>query len=346
MIPENVAYAFGWVSWGSIFAGSVTAIGISILMAVLGVALGFTVIHPKSDDPVSGLGTAFGIWSFISVVVSLAVGGFVAGLFAGQRGLEYGLVVWAVVLIVAMFFSSLAVGSAVKVIGEVMKGLGTGAAGLASTMGKGAAHAASRAISELRDNVHLNVDTDKISSNLLAVLRDTDEETLQPEYLHQQMREARSDLRNAIHQLTLKPSDAEKIVADFLENEKKRLESLTRNIDKEAAVNALMHQRNIDKTEAEALVDDALQAYDHALHKAKESLSEAKTQMEDAREYLKGVMAQARERADRWASTAAKAALAAAIALIVAGIISMGAGAWGARCAINWHVAHHTYVIR
>lgn len=346
MVPESIAYAFGWVSWSSIFAGGVSAIAVSILMAVLGVALGFTVIHPKSDEPMSGLGTAFGIWSFISVVVSMAVGGFMAGLFAGQRGMEYGFLVWAVVLIAAMFFSSLAVGSAVKSIGVAVKGMGSGAAGLASTMGKSAAHAASSAISELRDNIHLNVDTDKISDHVLSVLRDTGVDTLQPEYLHQQMREARSDLRNSLHQLTLKPSEAEKVIAGFLENEKKRLESLTGNIDKEAAVNALMNQRHIEREEAEGLVDDAIRAYDHALQKAKESLSEAKTQVEDTKEYLKSLAVQAREKADRWASTAAKAALAAAIALIVAGLISIGAGAWGAKTTAHWHAAHHTYIVR
>ena len=80
-------------SWRYVFAGVVAALAVSIIMAVLGVALGFTVIEPMSNDPFDGLGMAFGFWSILSVILSLAAGGFVAGRFAGERGCEHGLMV-------------------------------------------------------------------------------------------------------------------------------------------------------------------------------------------------------------------------------------------------------------
>lgn len=346
MVTEQMVYAFSQASWGSIFAGGAAAIAISVVMAILGVALGFTVVDPKSDDPTSGLGMAFGVWSFISVVISMAGGGFIAGLFAGQRGVEHGFLVWAIVIIAAMFFSSIAVGSAVRMMGAAVKSMGAGAAGVASSMGKGAMHAASGVIAELRDNVTINIDTDKLSGEVTSVLRDTGVETLQPEYLKQQMREARADLRSSIHQLTMNPSDSERIISDFLDKEKTRIDSLTRNIDRTAAVNALMHRRNIPQSEAESMVDDAIRAYDHVLEKGKESLVDAKAQVEDAKDYIRELTEDAREKADNMASTAAKAALAAAVALIVAAAISMGAGAYGARSSVSWYAIENTYIAR
>ncbi|MCD8140080.1 MAG: hypothetical protein LUE17_09950 [Planctomycetaceae bacterium] len=121
------------ISWQSILAGVITALAISIIMAVLGVALGFTVIKPTSNKPFSGLGTAFGIWSAISVLLSLGAGGFVAGMFSGISGREHGFMVWASALIVATLFSSLAFGSAVRGVNSAMKTVGAGMGSLAQS---------------------------------------------------------------------------------------------------------------------------------------------------------------------------------------------------------------------
>ncbi len=335
MIAEQI-YTATWASWGSIFAGGVTAIALSILMALLGIALGFTIIAPKSEDPTSGLGVAFGFWSFLSAVVSMAGGGFVAGLFAGQRGLEHGFLVWAVVTIVATLFSGLAVGSAVRTLGTALKSLGSGAAGLAGFLGKGAAQAASGVIAELRDRIDLSLDLDDIGDGLKGVLRDTGIATLQPEHLQEQMREARSDLRAALYRLSLNPGEAERIIAKFLETEKTRLESLAKEIDREAAVKALMYKRNIPREDAGQMIDNALTAYEHGLRKVKEVLAEAGSQVRDAREYLKGLADAAREKADKLASSAARAALIAAAALVATAAVGMAAGLCGAGYTPLW----------
>lgn len=159
-------------------------------------------------------------------------------------------------------------------------------------------NAASHAFSDLRENVRLDFDTDKLNDHVMDILRDTGAETLQPEYLHQQMREARSDLRELIHQLSMNPSDMEKFLSQFVDKEKERLESLTKDIDRETAVHTLMTHRNIPQDEAEKMVDDAVSAYRHAVGKAKESLSEARTQVEDARRHVKEMSDRAREKAD------------------------------------------------
>ncbi|KTS24889.1 CAP-Gly protein, partial [Pantoea stewartii] len=67
------------VSWGSILAGVVTVMAVSLLLTTLGSSLGFSMLSPQSDDVINGADKAVIIWSVISIVLSLACGGFVAG---------------------------------------------------------------------------------------------------------------------------------------------------------------------------------------------------------------------------------------------------------------------------
>ena len=346
MVSEQIVYALSWASWSSIFAGGVTAIAISIIMAILGVGLGFTVVNPKSDDPAAGLGMVFGGWSFLSIVVSMACGGFIAGLLSGQRGLEHGFLTWAITLMAATFFSSVAVGSAVKMIGGMAKSVGSGVASVTSAVSKGAVNTASNVVDELRDNINLNVEFDKLDDKFRQVLRDTGVDTLQPDYLQQQMREARSDMRTSLHQLALTPANYERIISGFLDKQNSRLGSLTKDVDKDAAVKALMKARNIPQEEAETMINNAITAYEKIVDKAKESLSEAESQVKDVKKQLKDMADQAREKADRFASMAAKTAMAASAALVLAAVISMGAGFWGAQYSPGWYTSQTAFLVR
>lgn len=344
---HDIAFAFTRLSWGSIFAGAFSAMGVWIVMFLLGLALGFKVFKPKNEHPLSGLALTFSGWSCFSLLVSMAAGGFMAGLSAGHHGFEHGFVVWALVLLVSIIFWALAVASTARMAGSALKSLGTGAAGAVSFVGKGAMNAAGHVFSELRDNVRLDVDTDKLSEQIKGILRDTGVETLQPGYLRQQMREARSDLRELVHQLSMNPSDMETSLSQFADKEKERLESLTRDIDRDAAVHTLMTHRKLPRDEAEKMVDEAISAYHHVVDNAQESLNEARVQVDDVRRHIREISERAREKADELSTTASRGALAAAVALILAAIISMGAG-WcgsyaGAPCK---PVIPHTYMRR
>lgn len=337
VVTERTICPFEWSSWSSVFAGVVTAIALSIFMAVLGVALGFAIVDPQSDDPMAGLGVAFGIWSFLSVIVSMAGGGFVAGLASGRKGLEHGFLVWALSLVIATFFSSIAIGSAMKIIGSAVGTVGAGAAEAVGALGKGTADAASSVITNLQSDLHFSMDSDKLSDNIVSVLHDTGIKTLQPAYLKQQMREAGSDLRSSLRQISMEPRNTEQILSNFISKEEKRLDALTQGIDRNAAVNALMRTRNISRPEAEALVQDALAAYDQTIQTAKTTLTEAQGQLEDAQKYLKQLADEARAKADKIAAAAAEAALTAALALLIAALVAMYAGLYGVKYATPWY---------
>ncbi len=336
MVTEQIVYAFSWAPWSSIIGGTVTALALSVILAILGVALGFTVLSPKSDDPASGLGVAFGVWGVVSVVLSMAGGGFVAGLLAGQRGLAIGFLVWALTTLCATCFSGIALGGVLKMLGAAVAGIGAEAATVVSKVGHGVSGAASGIFSHLKDSIHFDFDSEKIGREVLDVLRDTGVDTLQPEYLREQLREARSEVKNLLHQMALNPSGSEQAISDFLDQAKSRLDSLTHGFDTEDAVKALMNTRHIPEEEARTMVKNAITAYEEVLEKTKDSLAEARAQVKQARLQIKELAQQARDKADKMASAAAKTALAAAVALIIAACIGMAAGYCGANYASSW----------
>lgn len=331
------------ISWQSIIAGAITTLAISIVLAILGVALGFTVVKPRSEHPVSGLGTAFGVWGAISVIFSLAAGGFVAGVFASGKGAEHGFMVWATVLIAGALFSSVAVGTAVRTVGSVVKGIGSGAASVASSVGSavgdGVSTLAHGAMDRIQEHVGLDFDADQLGDKVVSTLQDTGIETLQPEFLKNKLGEAKRDLRNLLHRIRLDSSDDDQAISDFLSKQKARFDDITKDVDKNAAVNALMKKRDISREDAQETVDNALYAYNRAIAKAKDTVNDVQQQIEEAKERLRETAEQAHISADRFASSAAKSALAAAVALVLGAVVCVYAGYYGNRYAPNYVVA-------
>ncbi len=337
------------ISWQSILAGTITTLAISIVMALLGVALGFTVIHPRSEHPTSGLGAAFGVWGIISVIVSLAAGGFASGLFSAGMGAEHGFMVWATVLIVGALFSGLAVSSAMRSVGALARSLGSGAVSVASTVGSsvegGLSELAHSAVDHIQSSVNLDFHADRLDDKIASTLRDTGVPALRPENLKEALHQAKSDLRAALGRLRFDSDNNSQVLSEFLNKQKNRLDNITKDVDKNAAVNALMQKRNIGRLEAEEEVDNAVDAYNQAVDKAREAMNEAHRQIDDAREHFREAVEDARIKADKLASSAARSALAAALALVVGAAVCMYAGYFGNRYSDNYVVAYEQTVI-
>lgn len=63
------------LSWGSIMAGVVTVMAVSLLLTTLGSILGFSLLSPQSDDVINGADKAVLFWS----VILIGLRRFVAG---------------------------------------------------------------------------------------------------------------------------------------------------------------------------------------------------------------------------------------------------------------------------
>jgi hypothetical protein len=125
--------------WAAIIGGTVAAIGIQILLSILGMGAGLALFAPMTDnDPTRHFSEgAAVIWS-VCALVSIFFGAVIAGRFSHSLhgGFVHGILVWCLTLIITVVMLSmgtgLALGGALKVLGE---GLGVGGKAAASGIG-------------------------------------------------------------------------------------------------------------------------------------------------------------------------------------------------------------------
>ena len=101
------------LSWSSVFAGAVIALAIQLVLTLIGAALGLAILDPVTGDNPSpaAFGFGAGMWLFITSVISLLIGGYLAArMDGGSNGWLHGLTTWAVVTLLTLIFLSTAVG--------------------------------------------------------------------------------------------------------------------------------------------------------------------------------------------------------------------------------------------
>ncbi len=106
------------VRWGPILAGLVVALSTQLVLSALGAAIGSTTIAgsgaPRSDA--GNVGTAVGIWSTVSLLLSLLMGGWMTARTCGPMNrtsaLLNGAILWATTLIFSAWLLSSGVAGA------------------------------------------------------------------------------------------------------------------------------------------------------------------------------------------------------------------------------------------
>src|ERR1039457_3286430 len=91
--------------WGAVLAGTITAIGIHLLLTALGIGSGLASFKPMTDtNPVAHVSVGAAITWSLFAIIALSFGGWVAGRFSfGQRsGLVHGVIVWSLALILTL----------------------------------------------------------------------------------------------------------------------------------------------------------------------------------------------------------------------------------------------------
>jgi len=150
------------VSWAGIWGGVLAAVGLLLLLASLGGAIGITATDPTQLDA-GKLGIAAGAWLGISLLVALFVGGMVStrigATFDGSTGFWSGALVWVVTLLAMAYLATTSLasltGGALRIMGGAAQTAATAAQGTpaASNAANNAANAAPNAIARLRSNL-------------------------------------------------------------------------------------------------------------------------------------------------------------------------------------------------
>jgi hypothetical protein len=119
-------FRFPSLCWGAILGGTVAAIGIHILLSVLGVGAGLATFSPISDahPAVAFSEETAAIWSACALV-ALFFGAVIAGRFSHSihGGFVHGILVWSLSLIIALLLLSNGTG---MILGGGLKALGGG----------------------------------------------------------------------------------------------------------------------------------------------------------------------------------------------------------------------------
>lgn len=125
------------ISWPSVFAGALVAIGIQLLLALLGMGIGASTINPQEEaNPMAGLGTGALIWWIASFLLSLFAGGWVAGRMTGTvnsfNDMLHGVLTWVVFVLINLWLLTSAAGGLIRsasgVLGSTISMVGQGAA--------------------------------------------------------------------------------------------------------------------------------------------------------------------------------------------------------------------------
>ncbi len=304
------------ISWSAIFAGVLVAIVTQMLLTLLGLGIGLGTIDPIEErNPAAGLGIGSAIWYIISSLLSLFVGGWIAGRLASAPrlfdGIIHGVLTWCLVTLLTIYFLTTTIGS-------IIGGAGKLVGGLVSTAGSAVASAAPGIGNAVQGQLKANgIDTDKLNLNDLKgqvnqILRQTGDPNLNPNTLDAKVNRAADQTKAAADRAASDPQAADEVASGLFSRLFKQGQSTVNSVDKQDAVNVVMKRTGKSQAEAEQTVDSWIQTYQQARVKFEEAKKEAEVK--------------ARQVADEAASAASKAAIFGFIGLLI-GVAASGYGA-------------------
>lgn len=125
--------------WSAVFAGTVFAIGLWILLQALGMGLGLAAVDTDDAGSLKSAGIGTGIWSLIAPLIAMFVGAILVGRLCGSRdrkvGAMHGAVMWAL-------SSAVGVWALVSVLSAMASGVARVGGAAASTASSAVAGAA------------------------------------------------------------------------------------------------------------------------------------------------------------------------------------------------------------
>lgn len=132
-----------YIDWPAILAGAAVAVGVAIVFAEFGAALGLSAVSPEKGQGSGVLGLVFvGLWLAVTSVAAYGAGGYVSGRMrrrmdnatadeVSARDSMHGLVVWALGALVGAWLVATILGTVTAAAGSVVQGAGNAVGGIA-----------------------------------------------------------------------------------------------------------------------------------------------------------------------------------------------------------------------
>lgn len=308
------------ISWSAVIGGVLIAIVTQLLLSLLGLGIGLGTIDPvQEQNPTAGLGIGSVIWYIISSLVSLFVGGWVAGRLSSTPrlfdGIIHGVLTWCLVTLLTIYFLTTTIGSIIggigSLVGGVVKTAGSAVGSAASSAGPGLGQTIK---GQLAQN---GVDTSQLDLGGLrdqvnTVLRQTGDANLNPNALERKADQAGDQAKAAANRAGSNPQASDDIAGGLFNRLFKQGQATVNSVDRDDAVNVVMKRTGKTRPEAQQTVDNWINTYKQAAVKLEQTKKEAEIK--------------ARHLADDAASAASKAAIFGFFGLLI-GVAAAGYGA-------------------
>ena len=310
-----VSHDGSYVDWAAIFAGTVVAVAIGVLLTTFGAALGLSSItlDGTDDSPTIEL-VLTALWMVLTLIASYLAGGYIAGRMrrrvetadrdevTARDGIN-GLVVWGLGTILSAVMLSNAVGLAANTAGAVASGAGQAVGSVAQAAGSAVGGAASGlanvAGAAIPDDAQDNA-TDYLSNRLLRPA------------------EVDADAAN--------PADLAQQTASIVANVYRTGE--ISDADRAYLASAVAARTDLSQDEAEARVEEVVQGAIDARDRAAEAIATAE---EEAAQLADEAAAAATEAARVARNAGILTAFALAAAALIAGVAAFAGAVRGGR---------------
>lgn len=295
------------ISWRAIFAGTITVLAVSLILNLIGLAIGLGTIEPTEEsNPLSGIGTGALIWWILSNLIALFLGGFVAARvgvsFSNKSGIIQGIMTWALYTLVSAWLLT-------SVIGSILSGVGNIVGGVLSTAGNVIQEQVGPLVQDQLEDVDISLE--QAREEFYALLEDTKKEELDPENLEEGAGNVQAQAESRARQAARQPGATDQEIDRIFDEARDEFEGAYEALDREALVNVLMERTDMSRAEAERTVDNYTAQYERLRQRAENFLERTKEE--------------ANQQAENIAQGVADAALYLSIALVL-GVLVAGAG--------------------
>jgi len=131
------------VAWGGVWSGFLVAVGVFLLLSTLGLAIGISSadIGPNQSLNAGALGTGAAIWSGVTLLIALFVGGLVAtragAIYDKAAGVVEGGLVWVLSVLAILYMATSGIGMLAGAVSGTFSGLTRGAQAAVSNIDVG-----------------------------------------------------------------------------------------------------------------------------------------------------------------------------------------------------------------
>lgn len=316
------------LSWRAVLAGLVTFIALSMVFSLIGAAIGLGAPDVTAAKPLEGVGMGLILWTVLSLILSLAGAGYIAGFTATRAGMVHGFLTWALSLIATTMLASSALSGAFNTIGAMLGATGRAAGDVVGTVADTAGSLSEDAFNAIADQ--LQIDTANLDTEVENVLQDTDIEQLQPNYLQNQLDETVTDIQNAAKSVVVDQKPIDEAFQDVFTNIQERVDTIGQGLNRDQIAEAVAKNTDLTEAEAEEATDNIMKSYEDVQKQTQDVLKNAETQIDQLQQDTKQVVEKGKETTETVMNEASKYSVYAFIASVLGMLISTFAGKKGA----------------